>query len=518
MASFSDIHADSDNIVPSRAPTATRGRTAACWGAVVIILAVHWAAGFTATFDKSLTYDEGAHLFSGVVYWLRGDFRFQCENGNLPQRWCAIPAVLSGQTRLPDSQLPFWKDAQPREGANSYLYDSGNDAAWTIRAGRGMCGIWGVLVCLAVFVWSKKLFGTRGAFVSLVSCAACPTLLANGPLMTSDTCLTLFLLLSTAAIWQVLHRANCWTVLFAALALSGLFLAKTSAILIFPIAAVLVVARLRTNLPFIVDWFGVRWEVTKISPKLAAIAGAAAVCGMAAWAAVWGAYDFRFAPTSVESSSAEYLRFGNLERLSSELSPKQASVIRSLAKAKLLPEPYLYGAAYVAAHSERIAFLNGEYSLSGFRGFFPYTFLMKTPLAMLGLLAAAALALRRSSKETTAAWWYLYTPLWRLHDRGNLQRLEYRSSTHPADLSRAPHTDRRSRLVADSRRGRPAGRSDAACRNGLGSCSGLAKLSGVFQSARQARLRSPASCGKQSRLGAGLARAQPLVAQQQRIQ
>src|SRR5436190_2326046 len=138
------------------APTQpSRGRFAV-WMAVVFILAAHWLAGFSATLDKSLTYDEGAHLFSGVVYWLRGDFRFQCENGNLPQRWCAIPAILGGQTRLPDPQLSFWKDAQPREGGNAYLYDSGNNSAWTIRAGRVMCGLWGVLICLAVFLWSRR--------------------------------------------------------------------------------------------------------------------------------------------------------------------------------------------------------------------------------------------------------------------------------------------------------------------------------------------------------------------------
>ena len=396
------------------APCSARKPKFACWTAVAVIIAGHWLTGFSATLDKSLTYDEGAHLFSGVVYWLRGDFRFQCENGNLPQRWCAIPAVLSGQTRLPDSKLSFWKDAQPREGGNSYLYDSGNDAVWTIRAGRAWCGLWGAAICLAVFLWSKRLFGMRGAFVSLVSCAACPTLLANASLMTSDACLTLFLLLSVAAIWQVLQRVDFWTVTLAALALSGLFLAKTSAILIFPMAALLVAVRLRSAAPLVVEWLGTRREASGLSARLLFIFCAAALCGIFVWGAVWAAYDFRFAPTvpvASASSSTEYLRFGNVERVCSELPPRQAGVLRGLAQAKLLPEPFLYGAAYVAAHRERIAFLNGEYSLGGFREYFPYTFLVKTPLAMLGLLAVAAVTMRRSSRELAAAWWYPYAPL-----------------------------------------------------------------------------------------------------------
>jgi len=57
---------------------------------------------------------------------------------------------------------------------------------------------------------------------------------------------------------------------------------------------------------------------------------------------------------------------------------------------ELLPESYVYGCAYAWKFSRwRDAFWNGEHNLGGWRWFFAYTFLVKTPLPALGLMALA---------------------------------------------------------------------------------------------------------------------------------
>src|SRR5205085_1832925 len=59
----------------------------------------------------------------------------------------------------------------------------------------------------------------------------------------------------------------------------------------------------------------------------------------------------------------------------------------------LLPEAYLYGIAYVRKHEiDRPAFLDNQWSIVGFRSFFPLAFLYKTPLPFLFLLALAVYA------------------------------------------------------------------------------------------------------------------------------
>jgi hypothetical protein len=77
----------------------------------------------------------------------------------------------------------------------------------------------------------------------------------------------------------------------------------------------------------------------------------------------------------------------------------------------LLPEAYLYGLAYVHKHEiDRPAFLDNQWSIVGFRSFFPRAFIYKTPLPFLFLLALAlyaAIARRHSWKVKT-----LFHPLW----------------------------------------------------------------------------------------------------------
>jgi hypothetical protein len=75
----------------------------------------------------------------------------------------------------------------------------------------------------------------------------------------------------------------------------------------------------------------------------------------------------------------------------------KASVIEFARDQRLLPEAWLYGLSTVLAGSiERPSFLAGQYSMRGWREFFPVLFAVKTPLALWGAVPLAiAVALRR---------------------------------------------------------------------------------------------------------------------------
>jgi hypothetical protein len=76
--------------------------------AVALVLALHFAMAVGSKFHESTTSDEIAHLTGGVSYWKFKDYRLQPENGNLPQRWVAIPAVIAG-AKFPELDQPYWK-------------------------------------------------------------------------------------------------------------------------------------------------------------------------------------------------------------------------------------------------------------------------------------------------------------------------------------------------------------------------------------------------------------------------
>jgi hypothetical protein len=86
---------------------------------------------------------------------------------------------------------------------------------------------------------------------------------------------------------------------------------------------------------------------------------------------------------------------------------------------RLAPEPFLFGSAYVLAALHRYAFLNGEYSTSGWPQYFPYAFAVKTTLPMLALLAGGLALLaagavsrrRRAARRRLLARAYAATPV-----------------------------------------------------------------------------------------------------------
>ena len=89
---------------------------------------------------------------------------------------------------------------------------------------------------------------------------------------------------------------------------------------------------------------------------------------------------------------------------------------------RLLPEAWLYGFTDVYRRSQvRPAFLNGDFRLRGWPSFFPYTFLVKTPLSAFAVLALSLAAVdwrgRRAGGENRGRGWARLrgaAPLWAL--------------------------------------------------------------------------------------------------------
>ena len=168
-----------------------------------------------------------------------------------------------------------------------------------------------------------------------------------------------------------------------------------------------------------------------------------AMAGLVSWAIVWAAYDFRYSaavdpalagkqeeeatrPISIHSS-VSYGQPGHLpveqevrrvaaikallqkfdagsvtEKVIAEAIPRVqpgriSHLIIFLNDHRLLPEAYLEGLAILREASlQTPSYLRGEYSQAGFRSYFLWTFLLKTPLpAIAAIVAGIALAFYR---------------------------------------------------------------------------------------------------------------------------
>ncbi|HEY5079039.1 MAG TPA: glycosyltransferase family 39 protein, partial [Opitutaceae bacterium] len=339
--------------------------------AAALLLGLHFAMAVASKRSQSTTSDEIVHLTGGYSYWAFDDYRLQPENGNLPQRWVALPAWLAG-AKFPGLDQVFWRKSDAWVMGHEFFYETGEDHFPRLMAARAMTALFSVAAGILIFCWSRRLFGTPGAFVSLIFFAFSPTFLAHGGYATSDVCIAFFMLASIGAYWRHLNTPGLLPFALSA-ALFGLAcVAKFSAVFLLPMMAACALVCLAAR----------RARAGQVA--LSALGHAAA-----AFAVIWAFYGFRYsafnpalpaADQFIEAWPQMYASTGRIGQL-----------IHFLADRRVLPEAFLYGAAYVAQTSqERGAFLNGEYSITGWRTFFLWAFAYKSTIPFIVASAWAA--------------------------------------------------------------------------------------------------------------------------------
>ena len=352
---------------------------------VTLLLTLHWWLGVSATREICTTYDELAHVTGGFAYWQFNDYRLHPENGNLPQRLAALPWVAAGAHM--DTTDAAWGESNVWLLGHRFFYRSGNNTDYLLLLTRATMAMLGVGLGWLIFAWSRRLWGDAGGLLSLGLYALCPNFLAHGPLATSDVAMTLVLLAAAGAFWRQTRRLDPQTWALSAGLVAAACVTKFSCVLLLPIGALMIAVRLVSTEPLTLA-FGPAREVTTWRGKLAVLVPAALAQGLVAWVAIWVCFGGRFAAAGPGlPAQVEFFVPWNA------IMPEHGfwhwffSTARSW---HLLPDAYLQGFAFVLfSAAERGAFFNGEYSSTGWPTFFPYAFLVKTPLPQLAAFALA---------------------------------------------------------------------------------------------------------------------------------
>ncbi|MFM1851332.1 MAG: hypothetical protein RIS54_1016 [Verrucomicrobiota bacterium] len=370
-----------------------------------------------------VTFDEPAHLTAGWQYWVHDDYRFQPENGNLPQRLAALPLMLSG-TDPKEENSTASATADVWWYGRELFFRSGHDPANLLFAGRAMITLLGVALLIAIWRWSRGLHGSAGGLLSLALAAFSPTLLAHSALITSDLAATLGFLLALAAAWRLCHCVTLGRILALGFAAGFLALAKFSAVLFVPVALLLLVVRLarRAHLP---------WRIGSRAGRLdgwrrggALLAGGAAAL-LIAVGCIWTAFGWRYSAAPIPDQPFAESWSEVLMSTPSPLQEKLADVgggnfapgpvqhaITFARDHRLLPEAWLYGFAFTTYHARaRLTYFAGEFRTEGWWKFFPTAFLLKTTWPVLLALIAAVVLAFRQSPAARRRWGYRVMPL-----------------------------------------------------------------------------------------------------------
>lgn len=383
---------------------------------LLLVLSYVWMAASVSK-EHGTTFDEIPHLTAGYLYWKRGEYRFQPENGNFPQRWAALP-LLWLRPNLGEPPEAAWRVADVWGIGYGFFFQSGNEPARLLAAGRTMIALLGAALVAIVFLWSRRVFGPAGGWCSLLLAAFCPHLLAHGGLATSDMAAALGFMAAVLAWWQLCHRITPVRLLLAGAAFGFLALAKYSAALLLPVAIGVAIVRLLRPAPLLVSSGARRWLV-RGKVRWIAIGGAGVFAGACAVLLIWASYGFRYAaapgsdPVSfnkswddvlLTSARADFALVDGRSAIEADanLSPGVVQRFVRTARAwRLLPEAYLYGLAFVDRHARaRLAYFAGDYRATGWWDFFPVAFALKTTLPALGLVALGLLLLARPGRGT----------------------------------------------------------------------------------------------------------------------
>jgi Dolichyl-phosphate-mannose-protein mannosyltransferase len=369
------------------------------------VLVVSAALNLSAGREKSVTFDEVAHLTGGYSYWTLNDYRMHGENGNLPQRLEALPLLASGLS-FPSTNQPAWWQSQLLAIGQQFFFACANDVDVMLARARAMVVLFAAGLGALVYAWSRRLFGPAGGLVSVILYGFCPTILAHGGLATSDLIASFFFTAALWSVWKAWHRLSPLTLLVSGLTLAGLFLSKMSAFAVLPAGAVLLAIRVAADRPLELAWPGGGSLIHGRLPRAGLLLLAACAQTAIVWLSIWAAFGFRFQAFADAQPGRDVLPVP----ASWEQPGAVVDGLRFARDHRLLPEGYLQGFASMwMAARERAAFFNGDYGTKGWVLFFPYCLLVKTPLSLFGLLAlAAAGACRPRRFDGPGPWALLY--------------------------------------------------------------------------------------------------------------
>lgn len=317
---------------------------------------------------ESQTWDEAVHLMAGYHYWKTGDFEVNWEHPPLGKLLAALP-LLALNPRLP-LEHEAWRARDFFGLGKIFLYKNRVPADTLLLLGRLPTMLLTLVLGLLLAVWTRRRFGTGPALAALFLYALDPNLIAHGRYVTTDLIATLLIFAAVLA-WAAFLESRRRRDLILAGVLFGLAQsAKYSALFLlalFPLLYLLQRGRLRGCL---------------------ASCGVAVTIGYAVVALVYW-------PETRRALAGE-------KWLLSESTFPDTQCARALIwigeKTRLPGHPYVLGFdSMVRTESNgRPAYLLGKVSAGGFWYYFPVAFAVKTPSALLALLAIGlALGIRR---------------------------------------------------------------------------------------------------------------------------
>ena len=192
--------------------TAPPGFRSRLWTALAVsgLLLLHYGLAAHSLLQENPTIDEVVHLPAGVTYWQKHTFRLYHHNPPLVKLVAALPVICSGASTKSLYESKSWTSREPEQAPLAHLFAVDNATRYfeLFALARLVMPLFSVIGGLAVFAWSRRLYGTFGGLLSLALWVFCPNVLAHSRLITSDLGATAIGVLATFLFWSYVKKPS----------------------------------------------------------------------------------------------------------------------------------------------------------------------------------------------------------------------------------------------------------------------------------------------------------------------
>jgi hypothetical protein len=210
----------------------TRARLAVVVAGLLLLQA---ALAVLSLVHENPTIDEVIHLPAGIAYWQTGQFAMYHHNPPLVRLLAALPAMASGVETEPLYRSSYFTSRPPNKAgfAHEFALLNARNYFEVFTRARLLMPLFAVLGGLAVFCWSRDLFGPGGGLLSLALWSFCPNVLAHTRLITTDVPAAAMAVGTTYLFWRFLRRPPWRLAVVVGAALGLAELTKFSLVLLF---------------------------------------------------------------------------------------------------------------------------------------------------------------------------------------------------------------------------------------------------------------------------------------------
>ena len=346
---------------------------------------------------KSVTVDEIMYIAAGYYHLKTGDFYFNMTNPPLMKLIAATPLLLLNPD-LPEIESPpaDWSLIRQWQYSRAFLFGNRVDADRILLFARVPIVLLAAVLGVFVFRWSRELYGESAGLFALFLYGFSPNVLAHARLATQDMGIAAFMFITSYYFWRFMKRPDGRSLVVCGVCVGLCLLVKTTAILlapIFGIYALICIARrngfgVYARMPFArrIPADFVRWR------QLVSVVGAFCVMGLLAILTLNVGYRFQGTGRSIHGTSV-FASAGDVQGLKARVPiPAPAPFVRLVRAQRALTSES--DPSYFAGkvHDRALPYLMLA------------AFVLKTPIAVMVLFAAACYVLSRHARSIEGEW------------------------------------------------------------------------------------------------------------------